>query len=401
MSDTPIKLGVIGLGRAFSLMLPTLVQDDRVRLVAATDPRPEALRQFVQDFSGRTYGSAQELCEDGEIEAVYISSPHQFHAQHTVLAARAGKHVLVEKPMSVAIEDGLDMIAAADKAGVHIVVGHSHSFDAPVLKARELVRSGAFGRLGMITALQFTDFMYRPRRPEELVTAEGGGVIFSQGAHQIDVVRLLAGGKARSVRAGTGVWDTARPSEGAYSAHMTFETGAFASLTYSGYAHFDSDEFMDWVAESGTQKQPAAYWSARAALASVGTAEAEAALKASRTYGGSAYESGAARPDAARWHQHFGMVLASCANGDIRPLPDRVMVYADGERKAVSLTPPAIPRKEVIDELWAAVRDNTVPLHCGRWALATLEVCHGIIQSARTGCEIKLVHQVALGDGGV
>ena len=108
----------------------------------------------------------------------------------------------------------------------------------------------------MITALDFTDFLYRPRRPEELDTEPGGGAVFNQAAHQVDIVRLLAGGKVRSVRAFTGTWDPARPTEGAYSCLLGFDNGAFASLTYSGYAHFDSDEFMGWIGEMGQKKDP-------------------------------------------------------------------------------------------------------------------------------------------------
>ena len=84
---------------------------------------------------------------------------------------------------------------------VVLVVGHSHSFNAPILRTREIIESGAYGAPRMISALNFTDFLYRPRRPEELDTAQGGGVIFSQAAHQIDIVRLLGGGRVRSVRA--------------------------------------------------------------------------------------------------------------------------------------------------------------------------------------------------------
>ena len=103
------------------------------------------------------------------------------------------------------------MIAAARSAGVQLVVGHSHSFDRPIRRTREIIASGAVGAPRMITALNFTDFLYRPRRPEELVTEQGGGVVFSQAAHQIDIVRLLGGGRVRSVRASTGAWDPARP----------------------------------------------------------------------------------------------------------------------------------------------------------------------------------------------
>ena len=139
---------------------------------------------------------------------------------------------------------------------------------------------------GSSPAFNFTDFLYRPRRPEEFDTAQGGGVIFDQGAHQIDVARLLAGGLARSVRAVTGRWDAARPTEGAYTAFLTFADGAAATLTYSGYAHFDSDEFCDWIAESGLRKSADRHGAARRMLRDVTDAAAEAALKTGQAYGG-------------------------------------------------------------------------------------------------------------------
>ena len=92
-------------------------------------------------------------------------------------------------------------------AGVALVVGHSHSFDAPIARTRALIAGGEYGSLRMIHALNYTDWLYRPRRPEEL--SDGGGVMFNQAPHQVDVVRLLAGGRVKSVRAQTGAWDEA------------------------------------------------------------------------------------------------------------------------------------------------------------------------------------------------
>ena len=126
--------------------------------------------------------------------------------------------------------------------------------------------------------------MYRPRRPEELDTARGGGVVFSQAAHQVDVARML-GGEVRSVRAVTGSWDPARPTEGAYTALVTFDGGAFGSLTYSGYGHFDGDELCDWVSETGQRKDPGRHGAMRALTREAGSAEDEAALKNRRGYG--------------------------------------------------------------------------------------------------------------------
>jgi phthalate 4,5-cis-dihydrodiol dehydrogenase len=391
--SAPLKLGVIGLGRAFTLMLPTFAADPRIALVAASDPRADARERFAQEFSAKAFDDAEALCADPNVAAVYIASPHQFHVAHVKLAAKHGKHVLVEKPMALTVAECQEMIAAAKAADIKLLVGHSHSFDLPYLRARAMIRSGVYGHVRMINALNFTDFLYRPRRPEELDTSKGGGVVFSQAAHQVDIVRLLAQAKATSVRAFTGNWDAARHTEGAYSAQIKFQDGSFASLTYSGYAHFDTDEFMGWWGELGQNRDGgSSYGRARQALQKTTSVEDEIALKNTRAYGSSG--SDAFRIDGEIAHNHFGLVVASCERADLRPLPHGVMVYGDKARHLDELPPPKIPRAEVVDELYAATMLDEAPLHSGEWSLATLEICLAILESAKTGREVGLRWQV-------
>ena len=377
-----LRLGVAGLGRAFSLMLPTFLADNRVQLAGACDPRPEACKQFTGDFGAPTFGDIEQLASDPSIDAIYIASPHQFHAAHTRIAARHGKHVLVEKPMALSLSECDDMIDVCRKANVYLIVGHCHSFDTPYLRTRELIASGAFGKVKMIQALNYTDYLFRPRRPEELSTAEGGGAVFSRAAHQVDIVRLLAGSRACRIRAAVGNWDPARPTEGAYTATLWFENGAFATLSYNGYAHFDSDEWTGWTGEMGQSKDPEAYGSARRKLSTVQSSDDEARLKAAGTYGGSAYVPAALDSPDTRQHQHFGPLIVSCERGDLRPLPDSVVVYGDERRERIALDMPSIPRAEVIDELIGAVRAGRAPLHDGQWARSTLEICIAMLRSS-------------------
>ncbi|MEX3932231.1 Gfo/Idh/MocA family protein [Paraburkholderia phymatum] len=390
MEDRRLRIGVAGLGRAFSLMLPTFLRDPRVQLVAACDPREEARRQFAADFDARTYADVLQLADDPNVEVVYVASPHQFHAQHTEIAAANGKHVLVEKPMALDAADCERMISACRAANVHLIVGHCHSFDTPYLRTRELIREGAFGTVKTIQAINYTDYLYRPRRPEELMTAEGGGAVFSQAAHQVDIVRLLAGSRAVRLRASVGRWDPARPTEGAYSALIWFENGAYASLSYNGYGHFNSDEWTGWIGEMGDQTSPDAYGNARRRLATLASSNDEAKLKAAGTYGGSAYKAPRASADEPpRFHQHFGPVIVSCERADLRPLPDSIVVY--GERRAtLPLSRPAVPRAEVIDELYGAVVERRRPLHDGEWAKGTLEICLAILKSSEAGADVLL-----------
>jgi phthalate 4,5-cis-dihydrodiol dehydrogenase len=388
-SERKLRLGVAGLGRAFSVMLPTFTGDTRVALTAAADTRAEARTQFTADFSGKSYATIEELCSDPAVDAVYVATPHQFHAQHAVFAAQHGKHLLIEKPMALSLGECTAIIDAAQSAGVHLVVGHSHSFDAPVRHLRALIDSGAFGAVRMINAINYTDYLYRPRRPEELDTAQGGGAVFNQAAHQADIVRLVGGGKVTSVRAATGAWDRERPTEGAYAALLTFANGAFASLSYSGYGRFDSDEFEGWIGEMGQQKVPYA-GASRPRFENAGD---EAAFKNARNYGGPKFQPQIARAQA---HQHFGTLLVSCELADLRALPNGVMIYQNGTARLDALPPPTVLRAEVIDELYRAVVHGEPPLHDGSWAMATLEVVLAILQSSREGRDIALKHQVGL-----
>jgi len=397
MTERTLRVGAAGLGRAFALMLPTLTADPRVELVAAADPRPEARARFAAEFGGRVYASVEALCADAEVDVVYVATPHQFHADHVEAAAAGSKHVLVEKPMAITLDECRRMIDAVERANVRLIVGHSHSFDAPILRAREIIAGGTLGAVRMINAQYYTDFMYRPRRPEELVTAQGGGAVFNQAAHQVDIVRLLGGGRVHSVRAQTGAWDPARPTEGAYAALLAFDDGSYASLTYSGYAHFDGDELCGGVGEMGAVKTDADYGAARRNLRRAADPDEELALKNARNYGGIDYaEAGTPPEPAPPSHQHFGWVLVCCEHGDLRPMPDGVMIYGDGKKHLEPLPEPRVPRAEVIDELYAAVVYGRTPVHGGRWAMATLEVCLAMLQSAREQRDVVLDHQVGL-----
>lgn len=382
MTDRILRIGVLGLSRGFMLMRPSFLADPRCRLVAAADPRAEARAAFESEFAANTYDTAEGLCRDPQVEVIYIASPHQYHAEQAILAARHGKHVLVEKPMALSLSECAAMQAAAREAGVHLIVGPSHSYDAPVACAADLIASGAYGAVRMITAMTFTDFLYRPRRPEELDTARGGGVVFSQATHQVDVVRRLAGSPVRSVRAQTGAWDPDRPTEGAYQAFLTFENGATATLSYSGYGRYDSDALMDWIGETGVAKDPAAYGAARLRLLGA----REDALKLGRAYGSGPP---AAEPPARR-HEHFGHIIASCERADLRPTTTGVEVYADDARRTIDLPVTVAPRAGVIHELWRAVTGAAPPLHDGAWGAANLAVCLAILTSSAEGREVTL-----------
>lgn len=388
-----LRLGMIGLGGAAMQMLPSLMAHPRVRLAACAEPNSQARARFADDFDAAGYDSVEALCADPAVDAVYIATPHHLHREHATAAARAGKHIVVEKPMALTLADCDAMIEAAKINKVRLVVGHTHSFDPPIQKMREIIRSGDLGPLAMINTWSYSNFLYRPRRPEELRTDLGGGIIFNQVPHQMDVVRLLGGGMVRSVRSMAWVLDSRRPTEGSHMTFLQFESGATASIVFSAYDYFDSDEFHSWVGELGEERKPA-NGSSRAALARIASPEEEALLKGSRTYAG--------KPEIVppKHHLHCGVTIASCAGGDLRASPNGVTIYGcNGPEDVRVPLGRAFPDKQaVIDELYEAVLQDREPVHNGRWGKATMEASLAVLESARTKQEIILKCQVPAGD---
>ena len=379
MTSDPIRLGALGLGRGFALSARGLAAHEGIDLVAASTRSETSRRAFEAAFGGRAYDRLEDMLAHPELEMVYVATPHGLHREHVCKALDAGKHVVVEKPMAVRLVDAEAMVAAADAAQRQLLVGPSHSYDPPVALAAKLIASGRLGRPRMLHGLYATDFIYRPRRPEELRIQDGGGVLFSQAVHQIDVAMQLLG-PPEHVFAVTGDWDAERPSEGAYSAIITFANGATATLTYSGYGHLDGDTLMGGVSELGVEKTIDTTGAARRSLAGVAD---EAAEKKNRAF------MGLQDLPAPTHHEHFGQVIVFCERGDIRLTPDGV-VLSTAEGQADIRAPFSASRQGFAQALVDALRDRPAPVQTGVWGLTALRCCHGILHSARTGQTVTL-----------
>jgi phthalate 4,5-cis-dihydrodiol dehydrogenase len=384
----PLRVGVIGLGMAGSLMISVIEGHPRCALAAVAEPHAHLRERFVKDHAAPASADIRGVLERDDVDAVYIATPHQFHREHTELAARHGKHVVVEKPMALSLDDCDAMIEAAARHGVTLIVGHTHSFDPAVHAMREMIAGGEYGRFMMAASWNYTDFLYRPRRPEELDTSKGGGILFNQIPHQVDTVRYLNRARLRSVRAATGMFDPARPTEGACAVFLDFEDGSCATLNYSGYDRFDSDELHGWVSEGGFHKR-AAHGATRRAWEQFGSAAQEAAARSERYgYGGSSAPAAQTPP-----HQpHFGVMVVNCEHADLRQSADGVNVYTrDGASEIVLPKRGSRPgRSDVLDELWRAVREGVAPVHDGKFARGTVEASLAILRSARERREVML-----------
>jgi phthalate 4,5-cis-dihydrodiol dehydrogenase len=392
-----LRVAIAGLGVASTQILPAMERMADIRLVAAADPRPDARAAFETRYHGRAYPTVEALCADPDVEAIWVSTPNQFHAQHTILAAQHGKHVVVEKPMALSLAECEQMVAAVEKAGVKLMCGHTQSFNPAIRAMRRILDSGTLGGLAALSTWMYTDWMLRPRMPQELDVTLGGGVVYRQGPHQVDVVRLLGGGMVRSVRAMSGQLMPERPAPGNYSAYLEFESGVPAVLVYNGYGYFDTSELTwdigerhftpdervqirrqlrDRAFDDERAKEAMRFGGARQGEFAHGTADRDA-RRATLPGGGS----------------HFGITLVTCERGDIRQSPDGLLLYGDAGRQEVPVSGNGASRSSELQELYEAVVTDRPVFHDGRWGMATLEVCLAIMQSGRERREIRLTHQ--------
>jgi phthalate 4,5-cis-dihydrodiol dehydrogenase len=384
-----IGLGIVGLGRATALMLLAFQASPHAAVVAGADPRPAAREAFRSTFGGTPYASAEELCADRAVDAVVIATPPELHARQVAVAAAAGKHVLVEKPMAPTLAECDRMIAAAAEAGVHLLVGHTLAYSPAIRAIAHAVAAGQFGRLGSILSLYYTDYVYRPRRPADLVPGTGQGIVLNQLPHVVDCIRLIAGGVVESVAAAAlWEWDPDRPVPGAGSAFLRLPAGAAAQVVYSGYDRFDSVVWTFGVDELGYRvaHEPGASRRRLREVAASGGSEGD--VLESKRFGGGAGGAG----DPADRQPQPGVLLVSCEHADLRPSEDGVAVFAAGGVEHRRIAQPHWPagRTDVLRALYDAVVHDRACVHDGAWGKATVEVCLAIESAARGGGEVVL-----------
>lgn len=199
MSDD-LRMGVIGCGGISRAHLPAQRDLDGVRTVAVCDIDEAAARAAADEFGvPKVYTDWRELIADDEVDAVAVLLPHHLHRDPAVAAAQAGKHVLVEKPMAISLQECDDMIAAAESAGVVLMVAQILRFRPANRRARELIRAGAIGEVRNV-------LRRRLGRTREFRSAwatdpkqAGGWVLYGFGAHEVDMILWLTDSKPGTV----------------------------------------------------------------------------------------------------------------------------------------------------------------------------------------------------------
>ena len=383
-----IRIGLVGLGTAGRSLPQAVAKTTGFSFVAGADLRQEAREQYGAEFGIQTFDSVAAMCELNDIDAVYVATPNPFHAEHAIAALEHGKHVMVEKPMALTLEDCDRMIAAAEKNRLKLMVAHTRSLNPPIRKMREIISSGRLGRVTQVHTLRYSPWLLRPREPGEINTELGGGVCYRQAPHQVDIARLLGGGMVRSVRAQAGRWSPENATEGNYSALLEFDGGVTATLIYDGYGYFDDRELIEGDVLSG-DKQLGPGQRLR-------KARAEGKLNKDTSRSGVAFEieRGDSDVDKKPRQPFFGLTLVSCERGALRQSADGVFIYDERGRTEVPCPEWSGPLKVELEDFYKSVTEDRPVLHDGKWGKATLEVCLAILHSSQNQREQPVVHQV-------
>ena len=247
MSSSKVSWGLIGCGDiSRKRVAPALRDSASCELIAVSRARTELAESFAREFGARRwYSDWRELLLDFDVDAVYIATPVHLHAEQTIAAAEAGKHVLCEKPMALDVSDCDRMIAACRANNVKLGIAYYRHFYPAVRRVKELIDSG---ELGVPVVVQINAFEWFDPAPSDarawLIKKElsGGGPMFDFGCHRIEVL-LDIFGKVRDVKATLANTLFDREVEDVATAVFQFERGTIGTLTVSHAAREPQDTF--------------------------------------------------------------------------------------------------------------------------------------------------------------
>ena len=230
-----VRWGLIGAGDiARKRIAPALRDLPNCEFVSVSRSRAELAEEFANEFGApKWFADWRELVADPDIDAVYIATPVFLHAEQTIAAAEAGKHVLCEKPMALSVTECDEMIAACGSNNVKLGIAYYRRFYPAIERVKEIIASGEIGKVSVAQINAFEYFDPSPDHPRRWFVEKeksGGGPMMDFGCHRLEIFRNLFGNAARieslvsNDMLGREVEDTA-------VAAMQFENGTCATVT--------------------------------------------------------------------------------------------------------------------------------------------------------------------------
>lgn len=366
-----LRFGIVGCGSVGPTHAGALLRIDDAELVAVADILPERAKALADKVGlTKVYPSDKELIADPEIDCVCFATPSGMHADHAVRAMRAGKHVIIEKPMEITLEACDRMIAAQRETGMKLSIISQHRFDAATRIVKDAIESGKLGKIIL------ADAHVKWWRKQEYYDSgewrgtwalDGGGSLMNQGVHTVDVLQWLVGGVSQVFgHTLTGAHERIEVEDIAVAA-LKFNCGAVGTLTATTAAFPGAPVRIDIY---GTE----------------GSAVIEGdRLKSMVLKNGETYTAEQASKDA-----------ISVAQGGTASVKDETTQNALSKDKKPGWGD--AHRSQLLDFI-QAIRQDTQPLIDGPSARKPVEVILGLYQSARTNKPVLLGESPADGNG--
>jgi UDP-N-acetyl-2-amino-2-deoxyglucuronate dehydrogenase len=232
LNETPsIRIALVGCGRISRNHFDAIAKIDGLELAAVCDIVPERAREAAEQYRVPAFESIEEMLASVSCDAVSVCTPSGLHPKHGIIAARAGKHVICEKPMAISLEDADDLVRECDAAGVHLFVVKQNRLNPSIQLLKRAIERGRFGRIYLAnTTVRWT----RPQEYYDQAPWRGtweldGGAIMNQASHYVDLIQWLVG-PVESVMAKTATLARKIESEDTGIAVLKFRSGALGVI---------------------------------------------------------------------------------------------------------------------------------------------------------------------------
>ena len=190
-----LKTGIVGTGKVGHIHAAALMELPESEFTGVCNVNFKGAQAFAEQYQVKAYADVEEMVAGG-VQAVTICTPHPLHAEPTIKAAKAGAHVIVEKPLASSLADCDAMIQAATDGGVKLAMISQRRLYAPVQRIKKAIEDGKLGRpiLGTVNMLGWRDLAYYQSNAwRGTWMGEGGGVLVNQAPHQLDILQWFMG----------------------------------------------------------------------------------------------------------------------------------------------------------------------------------------------------------------
>lgn len=232
MTNDPMRFGIIGFGLFAERAILPAIRGSGNAVVSALQKRSAeaAAAKALEHGIPHAFATVDELVEHPEVDAVFIVSANAAHAEQAIAAAKAGKHVLVEKPMAATVRQAEQMVRACKSAGVQLMVGHMVRFSPVIGRMKQLMAEGAVGRVTHIETQFFYDHRLSHRAWLFDPGVAGGGPVHDIGVHCLDTLRFLLDDNPTVVRAVLDAVPTGDRTETTAAVVLQFSRGVLGSI---------------------------------------------------------------------------------------------------------------------------------------------------------------------------